>query len=128
MIGREFNYFMKNLKWMGLLTAVALPLFSGHAQAPVTQLPEPGPNGQLENQSSAAMPTDLTPGAAEVIRLAESGSGDDVVLAYIRNSQAAFNLSADHILYLKDLGLSSAVLTAMLAHDTTLRGQVPVSA
>src|SRR5882724_3400069 len=119
---------MKNLKWMGLLTAVALPLFSGQAQAPVTQLPEPGPNGQLENQASAPAPTDLTPGAAEVVRLAGSGSGDDVVLAYIRNSQAPFNLSADHILYLKDLGLSSAVLSAMLTHDTTLRTQGPISA
>jgi len=84
MVGREFNYFMKNLKWMGLLTAVALPLYSGHAQAPVTQLPEPGQNGQPENQASAPVPTDLTPGAAEVIRLAESGSGDDVVLAMFR--------------------------------------------
>ncbi len=29
MIGREFNNFMKRMKWMGLLTAAALPLFSG---------------------------------------------------------------------------------------------------
>jgi len=126
MIGREFNYFMKIMKWLGLLTAAALPLFSGHAQAPETQVP--GPNGQLENQTTTAAPSDLSPGAAEVIRLAESGSGDDVVLAYIRNSQSAFNLSADHILYLKDLGLSSSVLSAMLTHDTTLRTQGPVSA
>ena len=61
-IGREFNYFMKIMKWLGLLTAAALPLFSGHAQAPETQVP--GPNGQLENQATTAAPSDLSPGAA----------------------------------------------------------------
>ncbi len=49
--------------------------------------------------------------------------GDDVVLAYIQNSQAQFNLSADDVLYLKDIGLSAQVTSAMLTHDSALRGQ-----
>ena len=58
-----------------------------------------------------------------MVRLAGSGVGDDVVLAYIQNSQAPFNLSADNVLYLKDVGLSPQVTSAMLSHDSTLRGQ-----
>src|SRR5262245_54749006 len=118
MNGRESNNFMKMTKWMGLLAAIALPLFSARAQGPVSPVP---PDGQFDNQAisgpagvpapgapsaPASVPTDLTVGTAEVIRLAEAGSGDDVVLAYIRNSQLPFSLSADHILYLKDLGIS----------------------
>ena len=58
-----------------------------------------------------------------MVRLAGSGVGDDVVLAYIQNSQAPFSLSADDVLYLKDVGLSPQVTSAMLSHDSTLRGQ-----
>ena len=97
---------MRNIKWVGLVTALAFPLLSGYGQTP-----------------QAAAPANLSPGAAEVVRLAGSGVGDDVVLAYIQNSQAPFNLSADDVLYLKDVGLSPQVTAAMLSHDGTLRNQ-----
>ena len=51
-------------------------------------------------QVPAATEANLSPGAAEVVKLASSGVSDDVVLAYIQNSQAAFNLFADDVLYL----------------------------
>ena len=108
---------MKNMKWVGLAVAVALPVLATYAQtpeAPVLGAPE---------QAQATVPVNLSPGAAEVVRLAGSGVGDDVVLAYIQNSQAAFNLSADDVLYLKDIGLSPQVTSAMLSHDSALRGQ-----
>src|SRR5258706_1344553 len=110
---------MKNIKWFGLVISIAVPLLSAHAQAPGTQFP--GESAQA--QSTAAVPTDLSPAALEAIRLSESGVGEEVVVAYIQNSQASFNLSADHLLYLKDLGLSPAVVTAMLTHDNALRTQ-----
>ena len=108
---------MKNMKWIGLVASLALPLLSGYAQAPGA--PVPG----VPEQAQAAVPVNLSPGAAEVVRLASSGVGDDVVLAYIQNSQAPFSLSADNVLYLKDVGLSPQVTSAMLSHDSALRGQ-----
>ena len=108
---------MKYTKWVGLVTALALPLLSGYGQTPEAAVP--GAPGQAQ----AAVGANLSPGAAEVVRLAGSGVGDDVVLAYIQNSQAPFSLSADNILYLKDVGLSTQVTSAMLSHDSTLRGQ-----
>jgi hypothetical protein len=108
---------MKNTKWVGLVTALAFPLLCGYGQtpeAPVPGAPEP---------AQAGVPANLSPGAAEVVRLAGAGVGDDVVLAYIQNSQAPFSLSADDVLYLKDIGLSPQVTSAMLTHDTTLRNQ-----
>jgi hypothetical protein len=110
-------HFMKNTKWVGLVTALAFPLLSGYGQTPGAPVP-----GAAE-QAPAAAPVNLSPGAAEVVRLAGSGVGDDVVLAYIQNSRAPFNLAADDVLYLKDIGLSPQVTSAMLSHDTTLRTQ-----
>jgi hypothetical protein len=113
---------MKNTKWVGLVVALALPVLATYSQTPGT--PVPG----APEQAQAAVPVNLSPGAAEVVRLAGSGVGDDVVLAYIQNSQAAFNLSADDVLYLKDIGLSPQVTSAMLSHDSALRSQPQPSA
>src|SRR5882672_4412034 len=98
-----------------LFRAIALALVFGCAQRLVAQVPTASPSAAVE----------VSPGAAEVVRLAESGVGDDVVLAFIQNSTSTFNLSADQILYLKDLGISSPVITAMLGHDGAVKNQLP---
>jgi hypothetical protein len=74
---------------------------------------------------AAAVPADLTPGANEVIRLSEAGTTEEVVQGYVNRSTAAFNLSADDILYLKDIGISSAVITGMLNRDHELQSRGP---
>ena len=87
---------------------VLLPFVSIYAQAPAAP--------------------QLSPAAAEVVRLAGAGTSEDVVLAYVQNSQAPFELNADQILYLKDLGVPSPVVTAMLNHDSAFHAQAPVPA
>ncbi len=115
---------MKNTAWLGLAAAVAFPLLSGCEETRVVQVPvstAPPPSVAV----APAVPADLSPGAVEVVRLAEAGTGEDVILAYIQNSQAPFNLSANDLLYLKDVGVSQQVATAMLNHDNALRNQPP---
>jgi hypothetical protein len=116
--------FMKNTKWVGLIAAAVFPLQTIYGQpAPAPEAAELPP----QVQSSAAVPNDLSPAAAEVVRLAESGVGDDVVVSYIQNSKSAFGLTADHILYLKDLGVSTESITAMLNHDKAVPGAPAVA-
>jgi hypothetical protein len=105
-------------KTMGLLAVFALPLNFTNAQESVPDMVPPMAAGATN------VATNISPAAADVIRLAESGVGDDVLLAYIQNSQSAFNLGADEVVYLRDVGVSSTVITAMLNHDTTLRNQL----
>jgi hypothetical protein len=112
---------MKTMTWFGLVIWLAVPALPGSAQAP--QAAAPG-----APEKAPAVPASLSPGAAEVVKLATSGVGDEVVLAYITNSQALFDLSANDVLYLKDLGLSPEVTTAMLNHDSMLRSQAPPTA
>jgi hypothetical protein len=59
--------------------------------------------------------------AAEVMRLANSGLDEAVMLAFVTNSTSIFNLSAEEIIYLNDIGVSSAVVTAMIQHDQALK-------
>jgi hypothetical protein len=112
---------MKAKRWFGLLAAVALPLISSNSQVPpASGLQTSDSLGQGQNPGSA--PVDISPSAAEVVKLAESGSSDDVLIAYIGNSKSTYNLSADAVIYLKDVGLSGPVVTAMLTHDSAVQG------
>jgi hypothetical protein len=101
--------FMKTTRWLALVAAVTFPLLSVHAQAP------------------AVGAAHFSPNAAEVIKLAGSGVGDEVVLAYIQNAQAPFNLSADNVLHLRNMGVSQPVITAMLNHDSAMHSQEPAA-
>jgi hypothetical protein len=110
---------MKSTKYVGAVALLAWSLLATYAQTPAA----PFPGAPAEAQ--AAVSANLSPGAAEVAKLATSGVGDEVVLAYIKNAQAPFSLSADDVLYLKDIGLSPEVTSAMLSHDSTLHDQPP---
>src|SRR5215218_1481495 len=58
-----------------------------------------------------------SPGLAEVVKLAQAGVGEEVILAYIDKYSGQFQVGSEQILYLNDLGISTAVMTAMLKHD-----------
>src|SRR5436190_7935848 len=112
---------MKKRTWLGLLTVAFFPLIAAYSQPPAPEVSNP----DQAQSTSATTPANLSPGVAEVMQLAEAGNGEDVILAYIQNSTSAFNLSADQILYLRDNGLSSAVITAILNRDNVIRSQTP---
>ncbi len=59
----------------------------------------------------------LTPGLSEVVKLAQAGVGEEVILAYVDKYPGAFNVGSEQILYLNDLGVTSTVITALLKHD-----------
>src|SRR5579859_5670308 len=69
------------------------------------------------------VPPSIRPGrpVAEIIKLANSGVEQGVMMAYITNSISAFNLSAEEIIYLKDIGVPDPMVTAMMLRDQALR-------
>ena len=58
-------------------------------------------------------------GTQEVVKLAQAGVSDEVILAYITNANVRFGVNSDQIIYLNDLGVSGTVVTAMMQHDAT---------
>jgi hypothetical protein len=89
-------------------TAIVAVLLSSSA-APVlhAQSPPPAP----VNQSA---PVQLPVEAWDVLRMAHGKVSDATLVAYIKNSGKVYPLGASEILYLRDQGLSDAVITAML--------------
>ncbi|HEY5297206.1 MAG TPA: DUF6600 domain-containing protein [Verrucomicrobiae bacterium] len=79
-------------------------------------------DGTAPPDAAADMPADVDPNSplAQVIRLAQSGVEESVILSYIGNSGNPFNLTPDQIIYLKDLGLPSDAVTAMIQRDQQL--------
>lgn len=57
----------------------------------------------------------LAYGVPQVLQLAQAKVSDDTIIAYIRNSGNSYGLNADQIIYLRQQGLSDAVIRVMLS-------------
>jgi hypothetical protein len=62
-----------------------------------------------------------SPATAEIIKLANAGAEESVMLAFVTNSVGTFNLRAEEIIYLNDIGVPSGVVTAMIQRDHLLQ-------
>ena len=104
------------LGWI-LALGSAVAQEAARQEAPVPKLPIP------EESAKAAKPL-LTGWAFEVARLVQAGVQDSVTLTFITNSAGTFNLGAEQIITLRDLGVSNDLLQAMLAHDQEIASGV----
>jgi hypothetical protein len=53
-------------------------------------------------------------GVPQIIRLSQAKVSDDTIIAYVKNCGLSYNLDADQIIYLRQQGVSDAVITTML--------------
>ena len=91
-------------------------------------------NAQPAATLSTAPP--LAYGVDSVLQLARANVSDDTIISYIKNSGNSYGLNADQIIYLRQQGVSSAVINAMLnqpkpgvlAATTTTSATQPVAA
>ena len=60
----------------------------------------------------------LSYGVPEVLQLSQAKVGDSTIIAYIRNSGNNYGLDAAQIIYLRQQGVSDAVINAMLNQRT----------
>jgi hypothetical protein len=67
--------------------------------------------------TNALVVPDISKGTSDVVKLFRSGKKDNVLIFYANNSGLDFNLSPDDLIYLKGIGLSSSVITAMMESD-----------
>ncbi len=68
----------------------------------------------------AAESITLSPGLNQLVGLAESGASQDSMLSFVNNYPQPFGTSADVLFYLRDQGISSTLIDAILNHDKTL--------
>jgi hypothetical protein len=90
-------------------------------QSSVAQI-QPASDDSAQPVVPDTLPADILPSSqlAQVIKLAQAGVGESIILTYINNSAGTFNLTSDQIIYLKDIGLPDDAVTAMMQRDQQL--------
>src|SRR6185369_12351351 len=58
----------------------------------------------------------VSPALAEVIRLAQSGTDESVVIAYVQKAPP-YQVTGDEIIYLRDLGISDTIVKSLIEHQ-----------
>ena len=113
-------------------TAIAQSADAGAAAsgADVTLTNPAAPAIPVGAPSGPIVPPDmkLYGGTAEIVKLAQAGVGENVMLSFVTNAAVRFALTPNQIIYLNDLGVSSAVVSAMLQHDADESAATPVPA
>ncbi|MCZ7641211.1 MAG: hypothetical protein M5U12_37270 [Verrucomicrobia bacterium] len=93
------------------------------AALPLPDLSTNAPIARVEPQ-----PPELSPAVREVVDMAQAQVGETVLLEFVRQSAVPFELGADDLVYLKDIGVPDAVVTAMLQRTSQLHEQAVVAA
>jgi hypothetical protein len=62
----------------------------------------------------------VSPQLAEVVRLIQSDTDESVIVAYIENSPP-YHVNAEEIVYLKDLGVTDAVISELIKHGEAVQ-------
>src|SRR5256885_16893798 len=65
-----------------------------------------------------------SPGVSDVLKMVDAKIDADVITAYIHSSRIPYSPSVNEIIELKQRGVSSVILTAMLQHGGELRAQM----
>jgi hypothetical protein len=117
------------LSGMVLAGGVAVLSFAQETASDTSAAPAPLPPAQTASGSVGDKPLpssmQLSAGSMDVQRLTQAGVGEDVILAFITNSTRIFNLTPSQIIYLKEIGTPTRVLSAMISHDQTLPPALP---
>jgi len=97
--------------------------------ASVSEAPDVEPAGEVTTDfPPLPVPPKLATPAEEVVQLAQARVPNDVLLAYIEGSTSRFDLGAEQILYLTDLGVPAETIAAMVRRDQALRDESSVTA
>lgn len=98
------------------------------AAAPPALAADSPADSAIESAGEPELPADLSPGLADIIRLAQAHVDENVILAFIHNSSQTYSPTADEILYLSDLGLSQTVIAALFKQKPPAQPEIAATA
>ena len=103
------------------LMGVSCPLSS-----PAQTQPDSAPPPADDSTASDGLPPYIYPTSplAQVLRLTQAGVDQSIILTYVTNSSGTFNLDSDKIIYLRDVGLPTEIINAMMQRDQALQQQM----
>ncbi len=104
------------------------PATNGVATATTsTNVSKGSTNGLAAEAGSAEMalptpPPELPADVQEVVQLAQNTLGEQVLIDFVATIDKPYSLTADHVIYLKDLGIPETVIAALLKRQVALGG------
>jgi hypothetical protein len=113
----------------GCLTAAWIVAGALLLGAPITSraINSAAPTAGAVNLNTLAAPNapamKSSPGVADIVKMVDAKVDPEVVKTYIQNSPTAYNPSATEIIALRDHGVGTDILTAMLQHGANVRAQ-----
>lgn len=109
-------------KKTALLCFAIIFAFLAMPHSTVAQDTLPNEAGAISSPAVTALPPDVDPNSplAQIIQLAQSGVDESVLTSYAGNAATPFSLTADQIVYLKDIGVPDSVVQAMIQRDQQL--------
>jgi hypothetical protein len=112
---------MKNRISISTRLAVMGAMVAGLSALQVTaqEAPKATPAAKSAETATASQPVALSPGVVDVLKLVRAKTGDEVVIAFVNKSTATYNLGASEIIYLREQGVSDAVLSVMLLKQSS---------
>ena len=100
----------------GLTFVAASTMAQDTSTATTVQVTAPAPAPQLSY------------GTAQIVQLTQAKIGEDTIVAYVKNSGNSYGLDANQIIYLRQQGVSDAVITAMLNQPKPAVASAPAPA
>ncbi len=101
----------RDLRICGCLCAGLMLAASGlRAQTPSTT----ASSQSAPTLAAVLNPSGLPYGVEDILKLSRAQISDDIIINYIQNSGTVYNLAPKDIVYLRDQGVSNAVINAML--------------
>jgi hypothetical protein len=111
----------------GLLGVVPHPLRGADAPTPASRSTASIIVTNKSTEASARMPY-LSAGLPEIVKMHKAGVDASVLLAFVQNSPVAYHPSAKEVIYLRDQGLSSEIISALLRRGGELRDRAAEAA
>jgi hypothetical protein len=112
----------QNFKKSFLAAAVAGLVLSG-----MTVAAQDSSNATASQTAPQAAPVQLSYGVSQIVQLAQAKVSDSTILTFIQNSGNSYGLDANQIIYLRQNGVSDAVVSAMLNQPKNVAASQPAS-
>jgi hypothetical protein len=117
---------MKTAHYQKMLTVMAIAGLAWSAStAPAQNTAAPS---AVQTAAVNVSAPQLSYGALQIVQLKQAKISDDTIIAYIKNSGNSYALDANQIIYLRQQGVSEAVITTMLNQPQTAVAAVTPSA
>jgi hypothetical protein len=94
--------------------AAGIALASIMASAPTVLAQDAAQTPAIQVAATTPAPP-LAYGVAQILQLSQAKVDDGIIISYIKNSGNSYGLNADQIIYLRQQGISTGVINAMLS-------------